>query len=258
MWVTTRISIVQFMIKRMFICAALALSALCAFPEDWGGINRYAKDNEALVAKGVDPNRVVLLGNSITDSWPGLRPAFFADNDLTGRGISGHTSYQFPVRFRQDVIDLQPVAVVINAGTNDVAENQYPFRPEQTLDNIKTMVELAEAHGIRVILTSVLPAARFKWRPQISDAPERIKRLNALIEAYAREKNLPYVDYYSALVDPATGGMRAGLSPDGVHPNAEGYAIMEETLLPVITQVRGRAATQPQKPMECKQGGNCH
>ena len=214
------------------------MSALCAFADDWAGLGRYAEANKTLLAQPADPRRVVLFGNSITDSWPGIRPDFFGDNALVGRGISGHTSYQFLVRFRQDVVDLKPMAVVINAGTNDVAENKYPFSPEQTLGNIKSMVELAEANGIKVILTSVLPAAHFKWRKTITDAPDRIKRLNALISEYAASKGLPYVDYHAALVDEKTGGMRDGLSLDGVHPNAAGYAIMEAELLPVIKSIR--------------------
>ena len=218
--------------------SALSLSTPCAFADDWAGLGRYAEANKTLVAQPADPQRVVLFGNSITDNWPGTRPDFFGDNVLVGRGISGHTSYQFLVRFRQDVIDLKPLAVVINAGTNDVAENKYPFSPEQTLSNIKSMVELAEANGIKVILTSVLPAARFKWRPSINDAPDKIKRLNALISEYATSKGLPYVDYHAVLVDASTGGMRDGLSSDGVHPNASGYAIMEAELLPVIESIR--------------------
>lgn len=214
------------------------MSALCASADDWAGLGRYAEANRALAAQPADPHRVVLFGNSITDNWPGIRPDFFGGNALVGRGISGHTSYQFLVRFRQDVIDLKPMAVVINAGTNDVAENKYPFSAQQTLGNIKSMVELAEANGIKVILTSVLPAARFKWRQTITDAPDKIKRLNALISEYAASKGLPYVDYHAALVDASTGGMRDGLSSDGVHPNAAGYAIMESVLLPVIESIR--------------------
>lgn len=223
--------------RKILFSAVLVLSAFCGVATDWGGISRYAAANEQL-ATMEDPDRVVLLGNSITDNWPKFRPEFFTSNGLVGRGISGHTSYQFLVRFREDVVNLKPLAVVINAGTNDVAENQYPFLPQQTLGNIKSMVELARANNIKVILTSVLPADHFGWRKEMTGVAEKVQKLNDLIHDYAEAEGIPYVDYHSLMVNPGTGGMRAGLSSDGVHPNADGYAIMEAAILPVITKIR--------------------
>ncbi|MCM1349500.1 MAG: SGNH/GDSL hydrolase family protein [Firmicutes bacterium] len=204
---------------------------------DWAKLNRYAKANEQLQASGEAEGKTVLIGNSITDFWPNLRPEFFAENDLIGRGIGGQTSYQFLVRFREDVVNLRPETVVINVATNDIAENNYPYDESRTMGNIMTMVEVAEANGIKVILTSVLPADEFPWRKEIKDAAGKVKSLNRAIELYAKIKGIPYVDYYSVMVNPETGGMRDGLSRDGIHPTAEGYAIMEETLLPVLKKL---------------------
>ena len=132
--------------------------------------------------------RVVLMGDSITEIWPNNRPSFFDGTGIVGRGISGQVSAQMLLRFRKDVIDLHPDVVVINAGTNDVAENQGPYNEDFTFGNIVSMTELAKANGISVVLTSVLPAAAFRWRPAITDAADKIAALNARIRAYAAEQ----------------------------------------------------------------------
>lgn len=204
---------------------------------NWG---RYAKDNQELGAPAKGEKRVVLLGNSITDSWPYDRPEFFKDNNLIGRGISGQTSYQFLLRFRQDVINLQPRIVVINYGTNDVAENTGPYNEELTLGNVISMVELARYNKCKVILTSCLPAGGFAWRPAITDSMDKIRSLNARVKAYAEKNKIPYVDYFTAMLNDEGTAMRADLAKEtpGVHPNAKGYAIMESLLLPVINKLR--------------------
>ncbi len=227
--------------KRLFTAAALlaASASLFAAVPDWINLERYAAANDSIANAAADPQRIVLMGNSITDMWPRKRAAFFSGNHLVGRGISGQTSYQMLSRFRDDVVALAPRAVVINSGTNDVARNTHPYNRERTLGNIKSMTEIALANGIAVYLSSVLPAVSFPWNPGLQDVAEEIKELNRSIRAYADEKGLPYIDYYSAMVADDGKGMRAGLSTDGVHPNEEGYAIMEQVLLKALATGSG-------------------
>lgn len=201
---------------------------------DWAQHGRYAAANSELPVPAAGEHRVVFLGNSITDHWADMRPAFFTDNNYVGRGISGQTSYQFLLRFREDVIKLHPEAVVINAGTNDCAENTHPFNIELTMGNIESMVELAKAHGIKVILASVLPATQFSWNPSITDAPKRVAALNERIKRYAHENAIPYVDYYSAMVAGPDGTMNPAYSNDGVHPTHAGYEVMEPIVKAVV------------------------
>lgn len=158
----------------------------------------------------------------------------FKTNGYIGRGISGQTSYQFLLRFREDVINLSPALVVINAGTNDVAENTNPYNEDYTFGNIVSMVELAKANKIKVILTSVLPAAAFKWRMEIKDAPQKIQALNARIEAYAKANKIPFVNYYKAMVAGDNQALNPQYTKDGVHPTGEGYDIMEPLIKAAI------------------------
>lgn len=197
---------------------------------------RYAVANDTLGAPA--SARAVLYGDSITDNWPKRRPEFFAPNDIVGRGISGQTSYQFVLRFGADVINLAPEVVVINYGTNDIAENTGHYVEEETFRNVRAMCAMAKAAGIKVILASTLPHKGFGWRPSITGAMEKIVSLNALVKEYASENDIPYVDYFSAMVSEDGTQMRPELSGDGVHPNAEGYAIMEVLVLPVIDSLR--------------------
>ena len=182
---------------------------------------------------------MVFLGNSITDNWARMRPEFFKKNGYVGRGISGQTSYQFVVRFRPDVIELKPLLVVINTATNDIAENTGPYDEDRTFANIETMVELAQVHHIKVILTSILPAAKFKWRPSITDAAPKIEKLNARIRDYATKKGIPFVDYYSKLVKGADKALNPAYSNDGVHPTEAGYAVMEPMIQTAIDKALG-------------------
>lgn len=178
---------------KIAVVAVVLLSAvqLWAQNRDWAQHGRYAQANKELPAPAKGEHRVVFMGNSITDFWIDNRPEFWKENGYIDRGISGQTSYQFLSRFRQDVIDLKPEVVVINVGTNDCAENSHPFNPELTLGNLKSMVELAKANGIKVIVASALPATTFSWNPVIKDAPERIKTINKLIKQYVDENKLP-------------------------------------------------------------------
>ena len=228
----------------------LALSPM-AGAQDWGGLQRFAAANAELAEPAGGQLRVVLMGDSITEEWLRLRPDFFADNGYVGRGISGQVSAQMLVRFRQDVIDLKPAAVVINAGTNDVAENQGPYNEDFTFGNIVSMTELAQANGIAVVLTSVLPAAGFRWRPAITDAADKIAALNARIKAYAAEKGIPYVDYYSPMVvSDSTRALNPAYSKDGVHPVPDGYAVMEPLVVEAIGAALG-AACQSSADCDC-------
>jgi lysophospholipase L1-like esterase len=153
------------------------------------------------------------------------------------RGISGQTTPQMVVRFRQDVINLRPAAVVILAGTNDVAGNTGPMTPEMTEDNFRSMIDLAKANGIRVIVASITPAADYPWRKGLAPVP-KIKALNDWLQGYCVTNSVTYLDYYSAMVD-ENGGMKPGISFDGVHPNAKGYAIMAPLAQAAIDKALG-------------------
>ena len=176
----------------------------------------------------------IFLGNSITEGWVNIHPEFFTENGYIGRGISGQTSYQFLLRFRNDVINLKPKLVIINAGTNDVAENTGPFDLEKTFGNIASMAEMAKANKIKVILTSVLPASEFKWNKKITDSSERIEALNAKIKEYAEANKIPYVDYYTPMASGPKRSLNPDYSKDGVHPTLEGYLVMEALIQPAI------------------------
>ena len=189
---------------------------------DFGGLERFRKADAMLAAPKPGEDRVVFMGDSITEDWK-LEHSF-PGKPYINRGISGQTSPQMLVRFRQDVIDLKPKVVLILAGTNDIMENTGPMTIEQSGANIASMADLAMANNIRVVLCSVLPSSEFAWSPGLEPAP-RIVELNKWIKEYAAEKSYVYVDYYSAMKDEG-GGLPPALSDDGVHPLAAGFAIM--------------------------------
>lgn len=227
----------RFLKLSLCLLVTLAFSSMDVMAQknnDWARLGRYANANKELSVPAKKENRVVFMGNSITEGWVEIRPDFFNENGYIGRGIGGQTSYQFVVRFRPDVINLKPKLVVINAGTNDVAENTGPFDLQTTFGNIVSMVELAKANKIKVILTSVLPAAKFSWNKGITDAPDKIEALNALIKEYAKKHKIPYVDYYTPMVTGPERALNPAYSQDGVHPTAEGYEVMEALIKPVI------------------------
>ena len=200
---------------------------------DWPDLAHYREEN----AKALDPakneNRVVFMGDSITDMWVQPRfGGFFPGKPYLGRGIGGQTTPQMLLRFRADVIAMQPKAVVILAGTNDIAGNTGPITLEETEGNLASMAELARANGIRVVLSSVMPVGNYghdrDGHPidvRIKRPPERILELNAWIKKYAADKGHVYLDYFTALVDDQ-GLLRRELSEDGLHPNSAGYAAM--------------------------------
>ena len=205
--------------------------------QSWANKERYAQANAELLATARENSlRVVLMGNSITEFWEETHPMFFVNNQLVCRGISGQVSSQMLARFRQDVISLKPRIVVINCGTNDIAENNGPYDEDITMDNIKSMTELARAHGIEVVLSSVLPCDNFCWNPAVRQVTNKISSLNRRILDYATSQHLLYIDYYSRMSTPR-GGMIKGYTDDGVHPNPAGYDTMEPLLLDAIQQL---------------------
>ena len=200
---------------------------------DWPDLSRYRDANRALDAPDPGENRVVFMGDSITDAWPQPRfGAFFPGKPYVGRGISGQTTPQMLIRFRPDVVALKPKAVVILAGTNDIAGNTGPMTDEQIAGNLASMAEIAKANGIRVVFSSILPVSEYHVRPGDTAPPQttrrpmaRITALNAWMKDYAAANGHVYLDYVAAMAD-AKGLLRAELSEDDLHPNAAGYAIM--------------------------------
>lgn len=194
------------------------------FHNDWADLARYRQANAELAAPSPAEARVVFMGNSITELWARHFPTQFPGKPYIGRGISGQTTPQMLVRFRQDVIALQPRVVVILAGTNDIAGNTGPSTLDMIQDNIKSMTELAHANHIRVVLCSVLPVFDYRWKPGLEPAP-KIVALNTWLKEYAARVGAVYVDLHTPLADQRQ-GLRAEFGPDGVHPNEAGYRIM--------------------------------
>lgn len=205
---------------------------------DWPDLNRFKEENANLSAPVAGENRVVFMGNSITIGWIELDPGFFKDKPYVDRGISGQTTPQMLVRFRQDVVDLKPAVVVILAGINDIAENTGPSTLEMIEGNLSSMCEIAKANNIKVVLSSVLPANIFPWRRTINPA-EKVFALNQWIKEYAAQNNHVYLDYYTTMVDEEM-GLKKELTYDGVHPNLEGYKVMEPLAEKAIQEALSR------------------
>jgi lysophospholipase L1-like esterase len=193
--------------------------------QDWANLGRYKNENAKLELPKTNEKRVVFMGNSITEGWIKKDPDFFSGKPYVNRGISGQTTPQMLLRFQADVIALKPKVVVILAGINDIAGNTGPSTLEMIEDNISSMSVLAKSAGIKVILSSVLPAYDFPWRPGLSPA-EKVVDLNKWIKNYASKNGFIYLDYYSPMVDDRK-GLKAEYTTDGVHPNEKGYKIME-------------------------------
>lgn len=201
---------------------------------DWAGLRAYAGVNATLEERP----EVVFMGNSITEGWFNQHPDFFKKNNFAGRGIGGQTSSEMLVRFRQDVLNLRPKAVAILSGTNDIAMNNGYISLENTVGNIVSMCELAKFHGIKVLLCSVTPATAFGWRPQVEPA-KIIPQLNKMLREYAEAtEGVEWVDYYSALAA-SDGTLPPTYSPEGCHPNGEGYKVMERIVVPAINKALG-------------------
>jgi lysophospholipase L1-like esterase len=186
-------------------------------------LEKYSEANKKLTEKP----KVVFLGNSITEGWAKEMPDFFSKNNYVGRGISGQTSTQALLRFRQDVIQLGPKKVIINIGTNDVAENSGPYNQDFTVGNIESMIQLAKQNKIQPIVSSVLPAAQFRWRPEVKDGASKIVALNAALKALAAKHKVAYLDYHTPLKNDQN-GLSKDLAEDGVHPTKKCFEMMVE------------------------------
>ncbi|MGC9969031.1 MAG: SGNH/GDSL hydrolase family protein [Bryobacteraceae bacterium] len=236
----------EFNPPRSNCCLALTARGLADQLRDWNQLGRYHKANQELKKLPADPKRVVFMGDSITDLWK--LGEYFTDKPYVNRGIGGQTTPQMLVRMYPDVIELKPVAMILLAGTNDIAGNTGPTTAEMIQQNIMAMTELAQQHGIKVILCSILPVSDYPFLRQSGQGdqppapvpgrgpmramkmteghpPGDILKLNAWMRDYAGRVNAIYVDYFSALVD-EKGWLKDAYSNDGLHPNAEGYKVM--------------------------------
>lgn len=203
---------------------------------EWANFEKYANQNKEALPKQKGEFRVVFLGNSIFEGWSVARPEFFQDKPYFNRGISGQVTAQMLLRFQEDVAQLLPDVLVLKAGINDIAENAGPYDQQRTLNNIKSIVQLAKANKIKVVLCSVLPANKFVWRPAIQPA-EKVITLNAALKEYATKEGIFYLDLYPAVVDEQK-GMKAIYANDGVHPTVDGYKVLEPLVEEAIKKVK--------------------
>ncbi len=215
--------------KRILFSVALIFAALSVSAQntDWAKFGTYAESNASVSVKP----KAVLLGDSITEGWARQDPAFFSDNNLVGRGISGQTTSQILVRMRPDVVDLHPKYVVIFCGINDIALNDgHAVDVDAAVGSIKSMCDIARANKIKPILCSLLPSYRFYWRPSVTDCYDKVLQFNKLLKEYAKEQRLRYVDYFT-FMSGEDGKIRPEYSKDTVHPTLEGFKVMEKCLL---------------------------
>ncbi|MFA5044847.1 MAG: SGNH/GDSL hydrolase family protein [Paludibacter sp.] len=220
---------------KLFLMCASFFSIFNSNAQDWANLKRYQDENAALATPAKNENRVVFMGNSITQGWKETHPDFFTVNPFIDRGISGQTTPQMLLRFRQDVIALQPKVVVILAGTNDIAGNTGPSTLEMIMDNLSSMAEVAQANKIKVILCSVLPAYDYPWKKGM-EPNIKIPKLNEMIKAYCEKKGFLYLDFFSAMANDQN-GMIAEYTLDGVHCTSKGYDVMESLVKPAIQEV---------------------
>ena len=197
--------------------------------DDWANIVRYAQANSEMTVRP----KAVFMGDSITQCWYDADPSFFNDNNFACRGISGQTTSHMLVRMRKDVVDLHPKYVVILAGTNDIAKNNGFIEVDDIYGNIVSMCEIAKANKVKPVICSVLPVKQYKWRPEVTDCAERIIRLNAMLEDYAKASRCIYVDYHSVMKDDEN-GLPQKWSYDGVHLNGDGYDVIEKIILDTL------------------------
>ena len=215
------------------------LAADSAFRNDFADLARYRAANATLAPPPPGEQRVVFLGNSITDGWAQHFAVMFPGKPYIGRGISGQTTPQMLVRFHADVVALEPSVVVILGGTNDIAGNTGPSTNAMIQHNLQAMTEIAQANGIRVVLSSILPVYDYPWRRGLTPAP-RIVAVNAWMKAYAVRVGATYLDYHSAMSDDRQ-GLQAEFGDDGVHPNVAGYRVMAALAARAIDEaLRGR------------------
>ena len=204
---------------------------------DWPDLNKYRSENEKIINSKNNGNRTVFIGDSITEGWSLIDSEFFIKNNFINRGISGQTSPQMLIRFKQDAIHLKPNLIVINAGTNDIAENKGPASPEMIFDNITSMAEIGLKHFMKVALSTILPVDKYDWNENIKDVPEKISKVNSLLKEYSAENNLIFINYYSSMVN-ENKGMKSSYANDGVHPTKEGYGMMAVVLKNALSGVK--------------------
>ena len=203
---------------------------------DWANLGYYEKRNRELGLPDENEKRIVFMGDSITEEWGNLYPEFFSGNYYINRGIGGQTTPQMLIRFKPDAINLKPYAIIILAGTNDIAGNTGPSTVRMITDNIFSMAELAIAYEIKVVLSSILPVYQYPWIDGVLDPPLVIDSINSKIKEYVENKGLIYLDYYSSMVDDRK-GLKLDFTGDGVHPNEAGYKVMSAIADEIISQV---------------------
>lgn len=197
------------------------------FSDDWAALSKYQKENDSLGAPNKGEKRVVFLGSSIFEFWKQKDPQYFNNGSYLDRGISGQISPQLLIRFRQDVLNLKPKAVIILAGSNDLAGNKGHVSNETVMNNIKSMAELARKNRIKVILCKYLPIYEYPWNKNLKGVADQIISLNNEIVSYAKANRFVILDYWTPLVDERN-GQKAAYTTDGVHPNLAGYKVMEK------------------------------
>jgi len=215
--------------KNLLLLIALIITTTCGFSQDYFYFSKYNAENQTIITNRNYPE-VVFMGNSITENWGYYHPNFFKNNNFACRGISGQTSAQMLVRFRSDVVDIHPKAVVIMAGTNDVAHNELFVNPEHVVENIISMCEIARSNKIIPIISSIPPCSGFPWRKEIEHSGETIVLINNMLKDYAAANKIIYVDYHSILSDENL-GLPKELSGDGCHPNKNTYCVMEKFVI---------------------------
>ena len=203
---------------------------------DWPNLSRYQDENRSVGLPEKGKQRVVFMGDSITEEWSNLYPDYFDTKGYINRGIGGQTTPQMLIRFKPDVIDLEPDIVVILAGTNDIAGNTGPSNVKMITDNIFSMAELARAHQIKVVLSSILPVFEYEWAKEIKDVPATIDSVNDELKKYVNDHGLVYLDYFSPMVDQRK-GLNKDYTYDGVHPNQDGYILMSSLAQKVLSRL---------------------
>tara|TARA_Y100000588_G_C14141282_1_gene876187 strand:+ start:495 stop:1160 length:666 start_codon:yes stop_codon:yes gene_type:complete len=203
---------------------------------DWANLSFYWEENEQLSYHPKSDGRVVFMGDSITEEWGRLYPEFFQSESYINRGIGGQTTPQMLVRFRKDVIDLNPDIVVILAGTNDIAGNTGPSNVDMITNNIFSMAEISMKNNIRIIISSILPVYIYPWADHIKNVPETISKINQRLKRFCLENNSTYLDYYSSMVDEKL-GLKHEYTTDGVHLNKEGYELMSSLVYEILKKI---------------------
>ena len=203
---------------------------------DWPNLSRYQDENRSVGIPEKGKQRVVFMGDSITEEWSNLYADYFDTEGYINRGIGGQTTPQMLIRFKPDVIDLEPDIVVILAGTNDIAGNTGPSNVKMITDNIFSMAELATAHQIKVVLSSILPVFEYEWAKEIKDVPATIDSVNDDLKKYVNDHGLVYLDYFSSMVDERK-GLNKDYTYDGVHPNQDGYILMSSLAQKVLSRL---------------------